>query len=121
MIYLPYTPNTTHRPIYSKLGDTGGFGPSPKFGFENPLHFFNLPPPSSVLPNHPVRHMFGLSHPSPTPRKNLLRFFSLLANLSTHHPTHNREVYLSNRGAPNIHNIIIGLWQTHPPTLGRGS
>ena len=109
MIYLPYTPNTTHRPIYSKLGDTGGFGPSPKFGFKNPFPFFNLLQPGSVLPHTQFRHRFGVGHRSPTPKENPLRFFQLLANSPTDHPTHNRGVCLSNHIAPKFHSRIIEL------------
>jgi hypothetical protein len=92
-------------------------GRSSKFGFENPLPFFNLLQPGSVFTHHQYRHRFGVGHRSPTPRKNLLHFFKLLAKSTTDLPPHNRGVGSSDRGTPYIHNIIIGLWETHPPTL----
>jgi hypothetical protein len=65
-------------------------GRSPKFGREKPIKFFNLLQPGSVLPHHQYRHRFGVGHHSPTPKENPLRFFSLLVESTTHHPTHNR-------------------------------
>ncbi len=79
MIYLPYTPNTTHRPIYSKLGDTGGFGPSSKFDFKNPFQLFNLPQQRSALP--PTK--LGISSVLATPAystKNPVAFLGLTAH-----------------------------------------
>jgi hypothetical protein len=67
-------------------------GPSSKFGFKNPLPFFNLLQPGSVLPHHADQHKFGPGHGPPIPQENPLPFFSLLATFPVEHPTHNRAL-----------------------------
>ena len=94
------------------------FGPSSKFGSKNPLQFFNLLQPGSILPHHRSRHKLGFGHRSPTPTENPLPFFSLLPSFTTEHPTHNRGVCHWNRGGKNIYNRLIELWKAHPPALG---
>jgi hypothetical protein len=48
------------------------FGPAPKFGFKNPLPFFNLPPTRSVLPTT-NSDIVSVDHYPPSPTKPQLK------------------------------------------------
>jgi hypothetical protein len=85
--------------------------------FQNPLPLLQLTATQLGIAHHQYRHRFGVGHRSPTPRKNLFRFFKLLANSTTHHPPHNRAVCTRNQALLYICNRIIGLWKTHRPTM----
>jgi hypothetical protein len=67
-------------------------GPGSEFGFENPLHFFNLLTPILQVGPEQVRPEFGLGLHADHHQKNALLFFSFLQKFGTLTAPHNRQV-----------------------------
>jgi hypothetical protein len=90
-----------------------------RFGvrFQKPLPTLQLTAKMFGINPNQARHKLGPTHPALPHQKIPLPFFSLLPNLTTHHPTHNRAVCTANRAARYIYNRIIALWKTHRPTM----
>ena len=68
------------------------FGLGSEFGFENPLHFFNLLAPTPQIDPAPVRHTLGFGYNAPGLVDSPLVFFSLLARFGSLPASHNRQV-----------------------------
>ena len=103
------------------LEGISGVWPHPKVRFQKPVTLLQLTADRLGIIHHKSPHNLGPDSPALPHQKNPLTFFGLLASFSSDHPPHKRAVWCWNRSGVEIYSRIIGLWNTHSPTLGLDS
>ena len=94
-----------------------GLGPGSEFGFENPLRFLALPPPTPKTDPQPVRHTLGFGYNAPELVDSPLPFLNLLSQFGTLPASHNRQVEGSSPSGPTIfdkNHRVIDRYRLYP-------